>query len=165
MKRMNDVSKRHHAAIAKDRSAHTPLSRRSLLKVSVAIAALSAPYVFVRSAKAAGQITARNPGGEYGDAMRKAYYEPFRAATGIEVVGVPATAGKILAMVEAGNVELDVADITELTALVLRKKGALVPLDYKSYTFSNPADYATIRKDDMVGTNVSANCLAYNTEV
>jgi putative spermidine/putrescine transport system substrate-binding protein len=108
---------------------------------------------------------ARNPGGEYGDALRKAYYEPFTKATGIEVMGVPASAGKLLAMVEAGNVEIDVGDITELTALVLRKRGALVPLRYENFAFSKPEQYASVRHPDMVGTNYSANCMAYNTQV
>jgi putative spermidine/putrescine transport system substrate-binding protein len=141
----------------------TRSSRRSVLKGASVL--LAAPFVFARRASAAGQVVARNPGGEYGDAMRKAYYEPFTKATGIEVLGVPASAGKLLAMVEAGNVEIDVGDITELTALVLRKRGALVPLKYESYTFSNPQEYASVRHPDMVGTNYSANCMVYNTQV
>ena len=141
------------------------LTRRAALKGAAGAALLATPYVFARSAKAAGQVIARNPGGAYGDALTKAYYEPFTAATGIEVIGVPASAGKLLAMVEAGNVELDVGDITELTALVMRKNNALIPIDYNSFKFSNPADYEAVRQDDMVGSNVSSNCMAYNTEV
>jgi putative spermidine/putrescine transport system substrate-binding protein len=141
------------------------VSRRTLFRTAAAVVAFGAPYVFVRRAVAAGQVVARNPGGEYGDALRKAFYEPFQKATGIEVLGVPATAGKLLAMHEAGNVEIDVGDITELTALVLRKRGALVPLDYKSFKFSNPDEYKSVRRDDMVGSNVNANCMAYNTQV
>lgn len=142
------------------------MNRRSFLKRSVATAVVaSGPFVLRRMAGAAGRVIVRNPGGAYGDAMKKAHYDPFNKATGIEVLPVAATAGKVLAMVESGKVELDVLDVTEITALILRQKGALEPLDYKAFRLTNPDDVADIRRPDMVGCNYSANILAYNTQV
>lgn len=142
------------------------MNRRSFLKHSMlAAAAASGPFVLRRTARAAGMVIVRNPGGAYGDAMKKAHYDPFAKATGIEVVPVAASAGKVLAMVESGKVELDVLDITELTALLLRRKGALEPLDYKAFRLTNPDDVPDVRRPDMVGCNWSANILAYNTQV
>ena len=142
------------------------LNRRSFLKRSVAAAAAaSGPFVLRRAARAAGGVIVRNPGGAYGDAMKKAHYDPFSKATGIEVIPVAASAGKVMAMVESGNVELDVLDMTEITALILRQKSALEPLDYKAFQLTNLEDVADVRRPDMVGCNYSANILAYNTLV
>ena len=44
----------------------------------------------------------------YEEAVMKAIFEPFTKATGIEIVKAPATLGKVLAMFEAGDMELDV---------------------------------------------------------
>ena len=140
--------------------------RRAFLRQAVTAATVAVgPLVLRRSAPAAGRVIVRNPGGAYGDAMKKAHYDPFSKATGIEVVPVAASAGKVLAMVESGNVELDVLDVPELTGLILRQKAALEPLDYKAFQLTNPEDVTEARRPDMVGCNYSANILAYNTQV
>ena len=127
------------------------VTRRDFIKgAGGAAIALSAPFV-VTSAKAATQVVCRNPGGAYGDALQAAYYGPFTKATGIEVVGVPASAGKLLAMVQSGNTEIDVADITELTALVLERKDALLPIKYDDWKFGKVAEIAKVRRPTMVG--------------
>jgi putative spermidine/putrescine transport system substrate-binding protein len=143
------------------------LDRRRFLRHAAAAAAAvaSGPFLLRRTARAAGRVIVRNPGGAYGEAMKKAHYDPFSKATGVEVVPVAASAGKVLAMVESGNVELDVLDVPELTALILRQKGALEPIDYKAFQLTNPEDVADARRPDMVGCNYSANVMAYNTQV
>ena len=142
------------------------IDRRSFLKQwAVGTAVASGPFVLRRQARAAEQVIVRNPGGAYGDAMKIAHYDPFTKATGIEVLPVAASAGKVLAMVESGKVELDVLDVTELTALLLRQKAALEPIDYKGFRLTQPDDITDVRRPDMVGCNWSANVMAYNTTV
>src|SRR6266581_290664 len=97
----------------------------------------------------AGRIVTRTIGGAYEEANVKAIFEPFTKATGIEVVKVPATLGKLLAMFEAGSMELDIADAGELGMLSLSQKGALDKINYKGWKLTNPEDMDH-RRDDMV---------------
>lgn len=114
-------------------------SRRGVLRAGVA-ASLAAPYLFVRRAAAAQQLVVRTPGGAYDDIKRATVYQPFRAETGIEIVPVAATVAKLLAMFKAGAVEIDCVDTGNDTLLQLQTAGALEPLDYKAFTFTDPAD-------------------------
>ena len=70
------------------------------------------PYVLVApgARSPAAQVVVRNPGGAYSDAQKEYIYDPFTKETGIEVVVVPTTMAKMLAMVKSGTTELDVAD-------------------------------------------------------
>src|SRR5215475_13293844 len=70
--------------------------------------------VRTRSAAAqdAGRIVYATWGGTWEDAMRKAWFDPFTAQTGIKVDTVEGPDyGKIRAMVEAGSTEWDVAEV------------------------------------------------------
>lgn len=136
--------------------------RRSLI---AATAALAAPYVWTRRARAAGQVVVRNPGGAYSDTMKKYVYDPFTKETGIEVIVVPSTMSKMLAMVKSGNSELDVAD-TGLDGLVtLIKEGALGPIDYAHWKYTDPNDIPAQYKTDLtLGIYQYATVLGYNKE-
>ena len=95
----------------------------------------------------------------------KAIVEPFTKATGIEVVKVPATLGKLLAMFESGNIELDVVDAGELGMISLSQKGALEKINYKGWKLANPDDMdPVIRRDEMVGDIYFSSVLGYNTQ-
>ncbi|KAE8754229.1 twin-arginine translocation signal domain-containing protein [Paraburkholderia madseniana] len=126
------------------------IDRRTFLKQTAAAgAALAARPLFARDA---GQVVVRGLGGAYQDAMDAAVYKPFTAATGIEVIVQPLTAGQILAMVEAGRVQVDVADLGDLHLLTLEKAGALDPIDYDGMKLTNPSDLrASVRGRNMVG--------------
>src|SRR5262252_11199115 len=98
------------------------MSRRTFVAtagVAGASLAAAAPFVWTRRASAAGKVIIRTIGGAYEEAVTKAIFEPFTKATGIEVVKAPATLGKLLAMFEAGNMELDIVDAGELGLLAL----------------------------------------------
>src|SRR5262245_46949454 len=127
--------------------------RRRFLKNAATLAAVtSVPTVWIRRASAAGKVVVRTIGGAYEEANVKAIFEPFTKATGVEVVKVPATLGKVLAMFESGNIELDVVDAGELGPLALSQKGALDKIDYKGWKLTNPEDIdALLKRDEMVG--------------
>src|SRR5579864_70844 len=112
-------------------SARRP-NRRSILVASVT-ALIAAPYVWTPRARAAQQIMVRTPGGVFDDVKRATVYEPFREATGIEIVPVAATAAKMLAMYKAGQAEIDAIDTDNDVLLELENNGVLIPLDYKSF--------------------------------
>ena len=67
----------------------TKPTRRTLLQLAggVAAGAVAAPYL-TGTARAATQITVADPGGPFGPAFRKAFYDPFEKATGNKVVNV-----------------------------------------------------------------------------
>src|SRR5712692_10608996 len=165
---MTDCSEEHGG-----RPAHGPgggsgarISRRTLLAGAAGAAvAATGPFVWIPGAGAAGKVVIRTIGGAYEEANVKAIFEPFTKATGIEVVKAPATLGKLLAMFESGNIELDVCDAGELGVLSISQKGALEKINYKSWKLTNPEDFdPTIRRDDMVANIYFSSVLGYNSQ-
>src|SRR5262245_26874288 len=143
------------------------VSRRKFLAGAATVAAVtSVPTVWIRRAGAAGKVVVRTIGGAYEEACVKAIYEPFMKSTGIEVVKVPATLGKLLAMCEYGNIELDVVDAGELGVLSLSQKGALDKINYKGWKLTNPEDIDPVfRREDMVDNILFSSVLGYNSQV
>src|SRR5262244_729682 len=144
------------------------MSRRTFVAtagVAGASLAAAAPFVWTRRASAAGKVIIRTIGGAYEEANVKVIFEPFTKATGIEVVKVPATLGKVLAMHEAGSMELDVADAGELGVLTVSQKGALDKINYKGWKLTNPDDMdPAIKREDMVGNIWFSSVLGYNNQ-
>ncbi len=140
-----------------------PTRRRLLL--GAAPVALAAPMIWTRRASAAQQLTVRTPGGSFDEVKKKTVYDPFREATGIEIVPVAATAAKLLAMFKAGQVDIDVIDTGDDVLLQLEKAGALEPMPYKSFTLTNPDDIDPgVRRPYQVGSFVYAFVLGFNTK-
>ncbi|HYB70946.1 MAG TPA: ABC transporter substrate-binding protein [Candidatus Bathyarchaeia archaeon] len=147
---------------------HTSLPRRTFLTAALSGAAVAAtgPFVWIRRASAAGKVVIRTIGGSYEEANVKAIFEPFTKATGIEIVKVPATLGKLLAMFESGNIELDIVDAGELGVLLLSQKGALDKINYKAWKLTNPDDFdPAVRRDDMIADIYFSSVLGYNSQV
>lgn len=152
-------------AVAPGSRSGARFTRRTWLTgVAVVAAAATGPFVWTRRAGAAGKVVIRTIGGAYEEANVKAIFEPFTKATGIEIVKVPATLGKLLAMFEAGNMELDVVDAGELGMLSLSQKGALDKINYKGWKLTNPEDMDH-RRDDMVADIYFSTVLGYNNQV
>jgi putative spermidine/putrescine transport system substrate-binding protein len=139
------------------------LTRRTLLVGGVT--ALAMPFVWSRPVRAAGQVVVRNPGGAYSDTQKQYIYDPFTRETSIEVVIVPSTLTKMLAMVKSGNAELDVADAGFDGLVTLDHTGALAPIDYASWKYTDakdiPEEYVTPR---TAGLCLYATVLGYNNE-
>lgn len=82
-------------------------TRRALLKGAAAAGALAAPGLLSSAARAAtDQITVSDVGGAIAPALRKAFYDPFEAETGIKVISVaqesnPVTQIKLLVDTES----------------------------------------------------------------
>jgi len=139
-------------------------TRRTWLKgAATAAATATGPFVWIRRTGAAGKVVIRTIGGAYEEANVRAIFEPFTKATGIEVVKAPATLGKLLAMFEAGSMELDIVDAGELGMLSLSQKGALDKINYKGWKLTNPEDMDH-RRDDMVADIYFSTVLGYNTQ-
>ena len=83
---------------------------------------------------------------------------------GIEIVPVAATVAKLLAMFRSGQMEIDLIDTGDDTLLQLDIAGALMPLDYKAFKFTNPDDLdPAIKRKAQVGNFVYAMVMGYHT--
>lgn len=139
-------------------------TRRALLVGSAAV--LAAPAILTRRASAAQQIMVRTPGGAFDDVKRTTVYDPFRAATGVEIVTVPSTLGRMLAMFKAGQVELDCIDTANDALLQLDEAGVLAPIDYGAFKYTDVADIEHgFALPTQVGSFVYAFVMCYNTSV
>jgi len=139
------------------------LGRRSVVN-SLAGASIALPYFWTRRAQAAQQLTVRTPGGAYDEVKRATVYEPFRKATGIEIIPVAATVAKLLAMHRSGQMEVDLIDTGDDVLLQLDQAGALAPLDLKAFKRTNPDDIeATVKHKTFVGSFNYAMLMGYHT--
>jgi len=138
------------------------ISRRSMLKL--AGAAVVAPMIWVPNAEAAQErVVIRSPGGAYDDIRRKLIYDPFTEQTGIRVIPVATTTGKLEAMLKSGNIEIDIIDNDD--SVLLQWEDELAPLDYASFKFTDPADILPEYKhENYVGNFVYADVMGYNKE-
>jgi putative spermidine/putrescine transport system substrate-binding protein len=138
-------------------------TRRRILRASAGLT-LAAPTIWTRHASAATQLVVRTPGGVFDEVKKRLVYDPFRDATGIEIVPVASTAAKLLAMFKAGQVEIDVIDTGDDVLLNLEQVGALEPIPYKDFKYTDPADIeANVKRDFQVGSFVYAFIMAFNT--
>lgn len=138
-------------------------SRRRLL-LAAAATPLATPMLWTRRAAAATQLVVRTPGGVFDEVKKKTVYDPFREATGIEIVPVASTAAKLLAMFKAGKVDIDVIDTGDDVLLNLEMAGALEPLPYKEFRLTNPDDIdPEVRMPYQVGSFVYAFVNGFNT--
>jgi putative spermidine/putrescine transport system substrate-binding protein len=116
-------------------------------------------------------ITVMSWGGAYGEAQNEAFVKPFVAATGKATIMVdsdnPAPALK--AMVEAGNVTVDVASVEYADGIRLCDEGVLEPIDAASLPAG--ADGTPAAEDFLAGavtecavsTDIWSNVFAYDT--
>ena len=115
-------------------------------------------------------ITVMSWGGAYGEAQTEAFVKPFAAATGKPTIMVDSDnpAPAIKAMVEAGNVTVDVANVEYADAIRLCDEGVLEPIDP---AILPPGADGTPAMDDFlpgavtecgVSTDIWANVYAYD---
>lgn len=113
-------------------------SRRRLLKEALFVApVLAAPYLLGQKAAAAPRLVIRSLGGAYEAAAREHFYDPFSKETGISIELVPATSGKLLAMLRSGNIDIDVFDVGELEVNQFTRLNLLEPIAYDQWTSVN----------------------------
>ena len=120
---------------------------------------------------AQAEVRVMSWGGAYGAAQNEAHVKPFTATTGIAASmqdsDNPAT--PIKAMVEAGNVTVDVASVEYADAIRLCDEGLLEPIDINALPAGNdgtPAadDFlAGAVTDCGVSTDIWATVFAYDT--
>ena len=141
------------------------MDRRGFLKTSAGAAVAAATVGLPGAARAqrGKSIVVVSFGGTYQDAQRKAYYEPFEAATGIKVVeDTIATAAKLKAMVDSKNVTWDVCEFASANVLTLHKEGLLDDIDWSAVPKEDLIEQAIL--PGGVGVFVYSWVLAFNTK-
>ncbi|MCU0900639.1 MAG: ABC transporter substrate-binding protein [Cypionkella sp.] len=119
----------------------------------------------------AQELTVMSWGGAYGEAQTEAHVKPWSAATGFpaKMVDSDNPATPIKAMVEAGNVTIDVASIEYADAIRLCDEGMLEPIDIAALPAG--ADGTPAAEDFLAGavtecavsTDIWSNVYAYDT--
>jgi putative spermidine/putrescine transport system substrate-binding protein len=99
-------------------------SRRSAMGkvVAATLASLAFPSIWTPARAESKRLVVRDPGGPYSDGFGEAFYRPFKAATGIEIVPVVAQADPtslIKGMVESKNYAWDMALLNRQSADLL----------------------------------------------
>ncbi len=150
---------------------NTGPSRRSFLKSTAMAGAglglgLAMPWVSRAHAQSGGQLIYATWGGSWEAAIKKAWFEPFTKATGIEVIAAQDnTYGKFQSMVESGHVEWDVVEVNPDFQYIGAERGILEPLDF------NVIDKSQIMPGEGMVTEYSvpqvlwSRLMAYNTKV
>lgn len=120
---------------------------------------------------AQADVTVMSWGGAYGEAQTEAFVKPFMAATGIKTTMTDSDnpAPAIKAMVEAGNVTVDVASVEYADGIRLCDEGVLEPIDIASLPAG--ADGTPASEDFLPGavtecavsTDIWSNVFAYDT--
>lgn len=144
----------------------TTISRRTLLQGTMG-AAIAGPALIAGNGAQAQikQITVADPGGAYGEAFRKAFYDPFEKATGIRVINVAREAeptAQIKAIVETKSYTWDASILTEAARDILQGQNLLDPIDL------TPEDTKGIVPAAVtpywLGTDIYATLFAYRTD-
>jgi putative spermidine/putrescine transport system substrate-binding protein len=120
---------------------------------------------------ASADVTVMSWGGAYGEAQTEAHVKPWAAATGNATIMVDSDnpAPAIKAMVEAGNVTVDVASVEYADAIRLCDEGILEPIDVA--TLPAAPDGTPASEDFIAGavtecgvsTDIWSNVFAYDT--
>jgi putative spermidine/putrescine transport system substrate-binding protein len=107
-----------------------------------AAAGLFAPAIRRAAAADVGTVVVTDGGGSWGEAQKRAYYEPFEKATGIKVRTIPWAAGpKIMAAIQAGVAVGDCVDLAANQLSRFSKAGLLLPVDT---SYFDPKDIAAL---------------------
>jgi hypothetical protein len=113
--------------------------------------------------KGSGEVRIATFGGLMQEVQQKAYFEPFEKITGIKVRAFPGSdATKVKAMVETGNVEWDMAQLSRGSIMNLQKRGDY--FEKIDYDIVDPGVEAQYRFEYGLEMLVWAQVLAYRTD-
>ncbi|MEX0921827.1 MAG: ABC transporter substrate-binding protein [Rhodovibrionaceae bacterium] len=139
-----------------------PITRRTAL--AGIGAGLAAPMLNIRALRAdQGVVYVNSWGGSWTDAERKAIFDPFTEATGIEVVPVtPVSIAKLRAQVQMNDYEWDVSNMNPIEVYQAELEDLVEPLDF------DIIDRDKLASNAVVGNSLEmltiATALVYRTD-
>lgn len=126
---------------------------------------LAAACLVAAGAPAHADVTVISFGGATQAAQKKAYYDPFAAERGVQVIAgeYNGEMARITAMVQAGNVTWDVVEVESPELVRGCEEGLFEKLDYSK--IGKPADFVPEAVTECgIGTFVWSTALAYNAD-
>lgn len=113
------------------------LNRRNILQgagaTALAVTGLFKPAI-AKTIRGTGELVVFDGGGVWGEAQRKAYFEPFERETGIKVIRNPRVeTGAVRASILAGAPRYDVAVAAGGVTPGFERDGLLLPIDYQYF--------------------------------
>lgn len=139
----------------RSRSITSTITRRTVLGALAGSAALT------RRAGAADSMVIVSSGGKLEDAFTAAYYKPWTAKTGIQILTGPNPPAKLKAMVQAKSVEWDVMQVDSTIAATLSRQGLLEPIDY---SIVDRTDIIPgLAHEYFISCDVAGTVIAWNT--
>ncbi|TMR97837.1 ABC transporter substrate-binding protein [Nonomuraea basaltis] len=155
---------------------NSPIGRRALLRGAAALAALPAlaacgtgtsrsTGASVSTGSSAKTVAVRDSGGAYGEALKKAIYDPFTKETGITVQVANLDGAQVLAQINQGRPQVDLINITMMDGAKFIRENALEKLDLdriKNLKIAKlPENQIT---EYAVSHSFYAQCMAYRTD-
>ncbi|MGR4849186.1 ABC transporter substrate-binding protein [Streptomyces sp. LARHCF252] len=117
------------------------------------------------STKSSKLLVVRDFGGSYGEANRKAIYDPFTKETGVRINVVNFSDTQILAQIKEGRPRFDVMDIDMSNLVRFEHAGASEELDYGRLKNTRNAGIAeSLLTPNGVGKSYWASVLAYGAD-
>lgn len=117
------------------------LNRTVIHSTILAVGAAAALLLSPNNALAQETLRITSWGGAFQDAQRRAFFEPFQEATGIQIIedNWQGQIGQIRAMVESGNITTDLFDANPNDVITACDEGIAEPID-KSF-IDDPDDF------------------------
>lgn len=132
--------------------------------ITLSLAAFLATSLLSASAQT---LTIVNNGGSVGDAQREAFFKPFSAAQGVEIIedSFSQELAKIRSQIETGNLLWDVASVTAINDATGCEEGLFEKIDWSQYL--DPDDFAGVGGFGKCGVpnNFVSGGLAYDGDV
>ena len=144
------------------------IGRRTVLKAGafgLAAASTSSMWRVGTANAAQGTLRIMDAGGVWEDAAKKAFYEPFQAASGINVQyasGLVGSIAQLKAMVDTGVIEWDIIDLSMPNLIAAGEAGLLEPIDYSEIDTAGWTPGSTTKYG--FGFTWNAHLMSYNTE-
>lgn len=127
-------------------------------------AASAGSLLLARNAQAATTITVNGSGGSLAKAIEDLYNQPFTARTGIEVRSTaPTSLPKLKAMIETGNMEWDLTEMTGDDLIQAAHNGWLSEIDWSVVDPKSQLPAVAKQKFAMV-TATFSTVMAYRTD-
>ncbi|GGF54709.1 ABC transporter substrate-binding protein [Azorhizobium oxalatiphilum] len=146
------------------------VQQKNVSRYRLGIAAAVAAGLLVSGAPAlaqsAGNLTVLSLGGSYQEAQSKFWFKPFAQASGVNLTEAAGyNFAKLKVMIESGNVEADVVDISADTADNLGHAGLLEKIDWSKIPADCKAGIPAAAKRDYAFPTIQwAMVMAYNTK-
>lgn len=114
----------------------------------------------------AGSLVILSLGGKYQEAQSQYWFKPFAQASGVEVKeGAGYNYAKLKIMIQSGNVEADIIDVSADTVTALAKDGLLEKIDWSAIPAECQSGIpADMKWDSAFPTIQWAMVMAYNNQ-